>query len=466
MTTELGDGRYQAVTEHNVEREPEWTKIDPRLQQAVRVVSKVLPFRTNRYVTRELIDWNNLPNDPMFQLVFPQQGMLSPEQFTTIQNLLDKDSPTAELNQVVHAIRLSLNPHPDGQLTHNVPTLNGRRLDGLQHKYEKTVLFFPAQGQTCHAYCTYCFRWAQFVGMPDLKFESRDTDDLVAYLKAHRSVTDVLITGGDPMVMKTRVLRKYIEPLLGPGLEHLQNIRIGTKAPAYWPQRFVTDDDADDCLRLFEEIVAAGKHLAVMAHYSHPCELRPEIAERAVARIRETGAQVRMQAPLIRHVNDDSGAWAELWREGVKLGMIPYYMFIERDTGARGYFEVPLARCYQIFRDAFQQVSGLARTVRGPSMSAFPGKVRVVGVSEIHGEKVFVLELIQARDERDADRPFFARFDPAASWFDQLRPAFGESRFFFEREETRVNGNGHNGIKRPPEMTGYTNGHGISVAGD
>ena len=79
-----------------------------------------------------------------------------------------------------------------------------------------------------------------------------------------------------------------------------------------------------------------------------------------------------MQAPLIRHVNDDAQVWSELWQEGVKLGMIPYYMFIERDTGARGYFEVPLARCYEIFRDAFQQVSGLARTVRGPSMSAFP----------------------------------------------------------------------------------------------
>ena len=463
--TEFEHGRYQAVTEHNVEREPEWARVDPDLQQAVRVVSKVLPFRTNRYVTRELIDWNDLPNDPIFQLVFPQQGMLSSEQFSIVQTLLESDSRPDELNQVVHAIRSSLNPHPAGQLTHNVPTLNGRQLHGLQHKYDQTVLFFPAQGQTCHAYCTYCFRWAQFVGMPEIKFEARGTDDLVAYLKAHPSVTDVLITGGDPMVMKTSVLRKYIEPLLDPGLEHLQTIRIGTKAPAYWPQRFVTDADADDCLRLFEEMIAAGKHLAVMGHYSHPRELAPEIARRAVARIRETGAQIRMQAPLIRHVNDDPRVWAELWSEGVKLGMIPYYMFIERDTGARGYFQVPLARCFEIYNEAFQRVSGLARTVRGPSMSAFPGKVRVAGVSEIHGEKVFVLELLQARDPRHVGRPFFARFDSAASWLDELRPALGEARFFFESEAPRVNG--YNDInRRPPKMAGYTNGHGISVAGD
>ena len=69
------------------------------------------------------------------------------------------------------------------------------------------------------------------------------------------------------------MLRRYIEPLLDPSLEHLQSIRIGTKAPAYWPYRFVTDPDADDLLRLFERVRQAGRHVAIMAHYSHPREL-------------------------------------------------------------------------------------------------------------------------------------------------------------------------------------------------
>ena len=170
-----------------------------------------------------------------------------------------------------------MNPHPAGQLTHNVPALDDRPLQGIQHKYRETVLFFPSAGQTCHAYCTYCFRWAQFVGLEDLKFEASEPDDLVKYLKVHPEVTDVLITGGDPMVMRTQVLRRVVEPLLSPDLEHVQNIRIGTKAIAYWPQRFVSDEDADDCLRLFEEVVAAGRHLALMGHYSHPVELEPQI---------------------------------------------------------------------------------------------------------------------------------------------------------------------------------------------
>ena len=108
------------------------------------------------------------------------------------------------------------------------------------------------------------------------------------------------------------------------------------------------------------------------------------------------------------------------------MGMVPYYMFVERDTGPQDYFAVPLARGYEIFRDAYQGVSGLGRTVRGPSMSATPGKVCIDGVAEVAGTKVFVLRMIQARDPRLAGTPFFARFDPAATWLTDLRPAFAE----------------------------------------
>ena len=140
---------------------------------------------------------------------------------------------------------------------------------------------------------------------------------------------------------------------------------------------------------------AAGRHLAVMAHYSHPRELETPAAQLALRRIIDTGAVVRCQAPCIRHVNDSAAAWAELWRLQVQLGAVPYYMFVERDTGPKNYFELPLARVLEIFRGARQQVSGLARTARGPSMSATPGKVVVRGTAEIHGEQVFVLEFLQ-----------------------------------------------------------------------
>lgn len=429
--------RYRSITRANIEKTPEWDWIPPEYQRAIKVVSTVLPFKTNQYVMRELIDWNNIPADPIYQLTFVQPGMLAPEDFDRMAALVDAGASKAEIKSAADEIRRQLNPHPAGQMTHNVPRLDGRPLPGMQHKYRETVLFFPGQGQTCHAYCTFCFRWAQFVGLDDMKFQAKETQDLTAYLRAHPEVTDVLVTGGDPMVMNAKALRNYLSPLLSPEFSHVQNIRIGTKSVAYWPQRYVTDKDSDDVLRLFDDIVGAGRHLAIMGHYNHPAELRTHVAQGAVRRIRNTGAQVRMQSPLIRHINDDANAWAELWRLGVKLGAIPYYLFVERDTGPKGYFEVPLERAWHIFRDAYQQVSGLSRTVRGPSMSAHPGKVAVVGVSEVGGEKVFVLEFLQARNPDWVRRPFFAKYDPAATWLHDLRPAFGESEFFFERDDAQ-----------------------------
>ena len=425
--------RYRAFVRKDIDTVPEIQRLGPEEILAMKVVSAVLPFRVNSYVVEELIRWENVPDDPMYQLTFPQRGMLAPEDFDRVADLVRADAPSRAIEQAAREIQWKLNPHPAGQMEMNVPEYNGRPLPGMQHKYRETVLFFPSQGQTCHAYCTYCFRWPQFVGLDELKFASREVESLVGYLEGHPEVQSILFTGGDPMIMKTSVLRRYVEPLLRPELEHVVSIRIGTKAPAYWPFRFLTDPDAGDLLKLFEQVVKSGRHLAVMAHYSHPAELETAAAQAAVRRITATGAVVRCQAPIVRHVNDHPNVWAELWRQQVVLGAIPYYMFVERDTGPKNYFEVPLAAAVEVFKVAYRRVSGLARTVRGPSMSATPGKVLIDGVTEVNGEKAFVLKFIQARDPDWVKRPFFAGYDTRATWLDQLRPAFGGKRFFFQR---------------------------------
>jgi L-lysine 2,3-aminomutase len=253
---------------------------DERL--AVRAVATVLPFRANAYVIENLIDWDAAPDDPIYRLVFPQPDMLPAADVQRLADMISGGAPEAALRAAAHEIRMRLNPHPAGQLLLNAPSLHGRPLPGLQHKYPETVLFFPRQGQTCHAYCTYCFRWAQFVDEPDLKMATDDIETLVAYLGEHPEVTSVLITGGDPMIMGEPVLRRYIEPLLDPRLDHLESIRIGTKSLSYWPQRYVTDPDADATLRLFGEVTDSGRTLALMAHFSHPRELEPSILAEAV----------------------------------------------------------------------------------------------------------------------------------------------------------------------------------------
>lgn len=411
---------------------PQVAGLSAELRRDIDVVSRVLPFKVNNYVLEHLIDWAAVPDDPMYRLTFPHRDMLADDDYQAIAALLDRGAPEAEIRAAADAIRWKLNPHPSGQLEHNVPTLDGEPVSGLQHKYRETLLVFPSAGQTCHSYCGYCFRWAQFVGMDELRQAHRDIEVLGAYLARHRCVTDVLFTGGDPMVMSTSRLAAYFEPLLAPELEHIRTIRVGTKALAYWPYRFTTDKDADDFLRLIERCTRRGKHVAVMAHFTHRRELESSPVERAIRRLRSAGAVIRTQSPVIRHVNDSAEAWASMWRRQVQLDLVPYYFFVERDTGARRYFAIPLARAFDIYREATNSLSGLGRTARGPVMSATPGKVTVDGILERDGTRYFALRMLQSRNPDWSGRPFLARYDDTAAWFDELRPADDASRFFFE----------------------------------
>lgn len=261
--------RFEVYTERQFDRIEALHNLPEEQRFAMRVVANVLPFRVNQYVIDELIDWERVPEDPVFQLTFPQPGMLHEADFNRMAGALRRGAGRAEIKAVAREIQAGLNPHPAGQQQMNVPQLGGEPLPGVQHKYRETVLFFPSQGQVCHSYCTFCFRWAQFVGDKALRFAANEASNLHRYLAQYPAISDLLVTGGDPMVMKTDHLKAYLEPLV---------------------------------------------------------------------------------------------------------------------------------RAWEIYREAVQQVSGLGRTARGPSMSAGPGKVEVQGVTEIQGERVFVLRFIQGRD--------------------------------------------------------------------
>lgn len=427
--------KYQVYTLKNYSNLPQiQASLSPEEIKAINVVGNVLPFKANNYVVEELIDWDNLENDPIYQLTFPQRGMLSPEHFQEMEKALENDYSKPELKLIANKIRYELNPHPAGQKD-NVPDLYDEKLSGIQHKYRETVLFFPSNSQTCHAYCTFCFRWPQFVGIDELKFAMKETDLLVKYLKEHPEVTDVLFTGGDPLVMSAKKLQEYIEPLLNADLPNLRNIRIGTKALSYWPYRFINDKDTDDLLRLFERVTNSGIQLAFMAHFNHSTELKTQAVEIAIKRILKTGAVIRTQSPIMNHINNSAEEWAEMWKLQVKLGCIPYYMFIARNTGAQDYFAVTLENAWKVYKKAYNQVSGLARTVRGPIMSSNPGKVQILGVSEIDNQKMFVLRFVQGRNPNWVGKPFFAKYNPNAIWLNDLEPIAGKEQFFFEQKK-------------------------------
>jgi len=431
-------------------------------------IAEVLPFRTNNYVVDDLIDWSNVPNDPMFQLNFPQPTMLSSSKDGSVNILLNeiielqsKGIKGKRIRERANKIRKSLNPHPAKQQTMNVPSVSAKDTfddlfesptikksevettfeleKGMQHKYRETVLFFPSEAQYCHSYCTYCFRWPQFVGFESWQFASNKLESLLRYLRTNKNVTDLLMTGGDPMVMNSEQLRRYIMAIVDdPELEHVQTIRFGSKSLAYWPHKYVNENDSDAVLQVFKDAVDRGKHVSFMAHFTHPAELKTDVVKEAIRRIRATGVVIRSQAPVVCGINDSVEVWTEMWRQQVRLGIVPYYMFVERDTGAMEHFGMPLEKCLEIYNGAIQNVSGLARTARGPSMSCTPGKVAVQGIETVAGQKVFILKFLQARNPSWQGRVFFAEYDPKAMWISDLKPAFGESKFFFEEEHDEL----------------------------
>ena len=421
--------KFKAYTSKNFHDIEQLQSLSAGTLLRMEAVAKVLPFRTNNYITDNLIDWNNIPDDPIFQLTFPQPEMLNDVDLQRVIKLMKED--TGRLDEEVRRIQMEMNPQPAGQLELNTPNHEGTKIKGIQHKYKETVLFFPEQGQTCHAYCTYCFRWAQFIGIDELKMAARESQELIEYLNENPKVTDLLITGGDPMIMKTKLVRRYLEDILKTKPGGLKNIRIGTKALSYWPYRFTEDEDADDLISFFEEIIDAGFHLTIMAHFTHPVEMDTPQVKEAVKRILSAGATIRCQAPVLRHINDDPDLWVEMWSKQVTMGMIPYYMFVARDTGPKGYFNLPLDEVYEIFSSAYSRVSGLARTARGPSMSTKSGKILVDGIMKRNSQKYFVLKYIQSRTPELVNRIFLAKYNPDAVWIDDLEPASESDELFF-----------------------------------
>mmetsp|Transcript_28554 Transcript_28554/g.32000 ORF Transcript_28554/g.32000 Transcript_28554/m.32000 type:complete len:533 (-) Transcript_28554:207-1805(-) len=431
----VSNERYRAITLHAVDKVAEKHPEIIQHLDDIRLSGLIFPFKASPYLVDELIDWSvgtdKVRDDPFYRLVFPTLEMLSDEHREKLIKAKDDGDPSV-IMKVVGEIRGDLNPHPAGQKTLNAPKSKSQEtqssLTGVQHKYSETVLVFPAAAQTCHAYCTYCFRWAQFIGDDELRFAQKEADSLFDYLSEHDEVSDILMTGGDPMIMQTRSLRQYLEPLCDPNfLPHVRNIRIGTRTLTFWPQRFTTDKDADELITLMRRVrEEGGRHLAIMAHLGHFRELSTKKVQHAIERIqKEAFATIRSQSPVMRGINDDATVWAKKWRKEVQMGIIPYYMFMARDTGAQHFFDVPLEKAQRIYSDAIRNCSGLIRTARGPSMSCTPGKIEVTGVEEILGQKVFVLRFLQCRNEDWIGRPFFAKYDPKAVWYDDLEPLIG-----------------------------------------
>jgi L-lysine 2,3-aminomutase len=395
-----------------------WSRLRPDDQRVFDVVSRVYAFRVSEHVLETLIDWEAAPDDPLFRQVFPQRGMLTPADFERVSRALGEGRADHEIEAVARDIRAAQNPHPGAQVR-NIPLLAGSPLTSVQHKYRETLLFFPAGGQTCHSYCAYCFRWAQFVESGAPRFGGRDVEQLRDYLRGQPLVTDVVLTGGDPAILPTARFAEVVDALLPLARQRTLRLRVATKAPIYHPGRFLQGSEARDLLALFARARDGGLPVNLMLHASHPRELQSAATRAALAALRPVVPSVFLQSPIVRGINDDADTWARLLTLAVDLGCTPYYMFVPRDTGPSRHFAVTLDRALSVYQQALGRVTGLARTLRGPMLSDDDGKLELLGTESGPTGRVFLLRHHQHRDPQRVGQLLRAPYDAQATWVHQ-----------------------------------------------
>jgi KamA family protein len=341
-------------------------QLEDRERAALEPVAQRFTFRCNDYYL-SLIDWDD-PNDPIRRAVVPH---------------VDELDEWGRLD-------------PSDEETYTV-------MPGLEHKYRSTALLLVSN--VCEGICRYCFRKRVFI-RPQWEY-LRDVPAAMAYIADHREITNVLLTGGDPLVLTTSELEGIIEPLRR--IEHVQIIRIGSRTPAFNPYRIVEDPTLTDMIRRHSTV---SRRIYVMTHFIHPRELT-DVAIEAVDRLQKAGAIIANQAPLIRGINDDPETLAALLMKLSFIGAVPYYIFQCRPAMGNRAYTVPLETGCEIVEQAKSRVSGLAKRLRYV-MSHASGKIEILG--KLADRMCFRYH----RTANDADGGKMLAFpsNPEACWLD------------------------------------------------
>jgi KamA family protein len=350
-------------------------------KKKIKKVTEFFPMRlTSHYM--KLIDWNN-PNDPLRKIAVPFEEELQEWGY------LD---PSNEKKYTV--------------------------APGLQHKYKDTALFLIAP--TCLGFCRFCFRKRLFIKEKDVSGKDilLDLEQAFRYIEEHPEINNVLLTGGDPLVLPTEKLEEVIARLRQ--IPHVKIIRIGTKSLAYYPQRVLEDPDF---LKMIEKYSLPDRRIYIMNDFNHPREISPETIE-AVDKLIKAGAILTNQTPLLRGVNDNPSTLRELFEKLSFIGIPPYYVFINRPVKGNKAFAIPVEKALTIFEQAKIGISGLAERAK-LVISHATGKIEVVGMDDEH----IYFKYHRAADEENAGKFLVFKRNPNAYWFDDYTEKVAEYSF-------------------------------------
>ena len=404
---------------------------------------EVYRFKATSHILNA-INWKNYEKDSLYQLVFPQPGMMRPE----IVSRYAAASSDAERQLIIDDYMEHTNPH-DGHQLLNKPWIERPDggidiVEGSQHKSPQCQLVFDKTTQSCFAFCTYCFRHAQVRGDDDM-FIQDDIAQIHDYLRAHKEVTDLLITGGDAGYLPYERLRQYVMPIVeDPELLHIRTVRIASRALTFQPEMLLTEKYGR-ILELFDVMHQNGVQLSWMAHFSTPRELLNPSTIAAVRRLQAHGVVVRSQSPIMNHVslfmNEEGHTdveksaqnWIDLAHILATLLIRFHSMYCARPTGEHHYFTAPLADIEKVSNRIFRSLSSLHRPSRYITMTTSAGKISILGECNVGGRKALAMKFNEARNMEWMDKVFLAVYSEDENRVDHLQPIDG-GKFFFEEE--------------------------------
>jgi len=357
----------------SVEQLANYVELSSNEKEQLEQVVQIHPMRVSPYYM-SLINWND-SNDPIRKMALPSSEELNLEGFYDT-------SGEAE----------------------------NTKMPGLQHKYSETALILATN--RCATYCRYCFR-KRLVGLPSEEIIKR-FEDAAEYIKKHREINNVLISGGDPLVLNNEVIERFLETLTA--IDHLSFIRFGSKVPVTLPDRLA--DPA--LLDIFKKYSHSNKRLYVVTQFNHPREITPQSVS-AVSNLIETGVMLSNQTVLLRGVNDDPDTLASLMNRLVSIGVTPYYVFQCRPVKrVKSHFQVPICEGVKIVEKAKENCNGHSKRFKYV-MSHKTGKVEILGI--MNGEIYFKYH--EAKNRENLGVMFKRRVDEKAGWLDDFKTDYG-----------------------------------------
>ena len=359
-------GRWSSIKVKHKTKIEQLEQLSEQEKTQLKKVTEKFAFRANDYYL-SLINWDD-PDDPIRAIIIPHMREL------------DEWGRLDPSNEKEYTI-----------------------MPGLEHKYHSTVLFLVSD--ICDGICRYCFRKRVFIESHEE--HKLDLPAALEYVRQHTEITNILLTGGDPLVLTTAKLENIIGPLRA--IDHVQIIRIGTRSPVFNPYRILDDPSL---LEMVAKYSTEWKKLYVVTHFVHPRELT-DVAVKGIHLLQKAGAVITNQTPLIKGVNDNPDVLAELLRKLSFIGAVPYYIFQCRPALGNKAYTVPIEQGYEIVEQAKARVSGLAKRARY-AMSHSTGKVEIVGKTE----DFVCFKYHRAAKDEDSGRFLTFRCNPNARWLD------------------------------------------------